>query len=74
MTGRKVLAPRGIKLLYQVASSSRDHITCSISVNARGDMAPCRVVFQGVRNMAAVHLKDLPKGGLSGAWKLCVSP
>ena len=74
VTGRKVLAPRGTKLLYQVASSSRDHITCSLSVNARGDMAPCRCVFQGVRNMATIHLKDLPKDGLSGAWKLCVSP
>ena len=73
VTGKKVLAPRGIKVLYQVASSSRDHMTCSFSVNARGDIAPPRCVFQGVRNVAASHLKDLPKEGHSGVWQLCVT-
>ena len=65
MTGKKVLAPRGIKVLYQVASSSRDHMTCSFSVNARGDIAPPRCVFQGVRNVAASHLKGPKLAGNS---------
>ena len=43
-------------------------------MSARGDLVPPRVVFQGVRNVAATHLKDLPKTGGSGVWQLCVSP
>ena len=43
-------------------------------VSANGAMVPPRLVFKGVRNVALVHLKDLPKDGKSGEWQMSVSP
>ena len=68
------MAERGSKILYNVTSSTRDHITASYTVSASGMMVPPRCVFKGVRNMAAKHLKDLPKSGASGEWGLSVTP
>ena len=69
-----LLAEKGSKLLYNVTSNTRDHITASFIVSAAGGMVPPRCVFKGVRNVALNHLKDLPKDGLSGEWGLSVSP
>ena len=49
---KRVLAQRGVKVLYNVSSSTRDHITCVLTVSAAGDMVPPMVVFRGVRNVA----------------------
>ena len=67
-----VLAEKGSKLLYNVTSNTRDHITASFTVSASGGMVPPRCVFKGVRNVALTHLKDLPKmvGVVSGAYLL----
>ena len=67
---KRVLAERGTKILYNVTSSTRDHITCVLTVNAAGHMAPPRCLFRGVRNVAAKHLVLLPVDGISGAWGL----
>ena len=60
---QKVLACRGTKLLYHVSSSTRDHITISFTVSAKGRVVPPRCVFKGVRNVALQHLKDLSSDG-----------
>ena len=67
---KRVLAQRGVKVLYNVSSSTRDHITCVLTVSAGGDMVPPMVVFRGVRNVATERLALLPKDGRSGAWSL----
>ena len=71
---RRVLTERGTKVLYNVTSSTRDHITAVLTVNAAGEMAPPRCFFRGVRNVAANHLAGLPKDGKSGAWGLSSTP
>ena len=45
---QNVLACRGTKLLYHVSSSTRDHITISFTVSAKGRVVPPRCVFKGV--------------------------
>ena len=67
---KRVLAQRGIKVLYNVSSSTRDHITCVLTVSAAGEMVPPMAVFRGVRNVATERLALLPKDGKSGAWSL----
>ena len=67
---KSVLAKRGTKVLYNVSSCSRDHITCVLTVSAAGQMAPPRCVFRGTRNVAATHLASLPVDGKSGCWGL----
>ena len=57
-----------------VSSGSRDHITVSFACNAAGGMVPPRVIYKGVRNIAAAHLQNLPEDGLSGKWNFSVSP
>ena len=37
-------------------------------------MVPPRCVFIGVRNIAQIHLKNLPADGQSGAWQHSVAP
>ena len=73
-SGHRVLAEKNTKVLYSISSGSRDHITASYMVSANGAMVPPRLVFKGVRNVALVHLKDLPKDGKSGEWQMSVSP
>ena len=70
MAKKCILAERGTKVLYNVSSSTRDHITCVLTVIAAGDMAPVRCVFKGVRNVAATRLASLPVDGKSGPWGL----
>ena len=65
---KKVLAKRGTKVLYNVTSSTRDHITTVLTVNAAGNLVSPRCFFRGQRNMAATHLASLPSNGQSGAW------
>ena len=65
-----MLAERGTKVLLNVSSSTRDHITCVLTVSAGGDIIPPMCLFRGVRNVAAVHLATLPQDGKSGAWSL----
>ena len=65
-----MLAERGTKVLLNVSSSTRDHITCVLTVIAGGDIMPPMCLFRGVRNVAAVHLATLPQDGKSGAWSL----
>ena len=74
MAKKCILAEQGTKVLYNASSSTRDHITCVLTVNAAGDIAPVRCVFKGVRNMAVKHLKDLPKDSISGQWGFLVTP
>ena len=69
----KILAERGTKVLYNVGGSSREHVTASFTVSATGSCVPVRLVYKGVRNVAAQHLKDLPTTGKSGAWKFGVT-
>ena len=70
---QKVLACRGTKLLYHVSSSTRDHITISFTVSAKGRVVPPRCVFKGVRNVALQHLKDLSSDGMTGKWGMSCS-
>ena len=65
-----VLAKRGTKLLYNVTSSTRDHITCVLTVSAAGEMVSPMCVFWGVKNVAVTHLTSLPKDGKTGTWSL----
>ena len=64
-----VLAPRSARQVYNVSSSTREHVTILYTINAAGDMVPPRGVFAGKRDMAKIKLKDLPKDGKSGEWK-----
>ena len=73
-SSRRVLAKKGSKVIYHVSSGSREHITVSFSCNAAGGMVPPRVIYKGVRNMAATHLQNLPEDGSSGKWSFSVSP
>ena len=70
MVKKRILAEQGTKVLYNASSSTQDHITCVLTVNAAGDMAPVRSVFKGVGNVAANHLASLPVDGKSGPWYL----
>ena len=49
-------------------------MTASFTVSASGSCVPVRLVYKGVRNVAAQHLKDMPSTGKSGAWKFGVTP
>ena len=60
--------------MYNVMSSTRDHISVSYTVLSSGMMVPPRCIFKGARNMAAKHLKDLPNDGFSGEWGFSVTP
>ena len=71
---RRVLAKKGTKVVFHVSSGSREHITVSYACNAAGGMVPPRVIYKGVRNMAATHLQNLPVGDKSGKWSFSVSP
>ena len=64
---KRVLAQNGTKVLYNIISSTRDHITAALTVNAAGEMAPLCCFLWGVRNIAAEHM-----GGLSKDWKFWV--
>ena len=57
---KKVLTQRGTKVLYNVSSSSQDHITTVLTVNAAGHIVSPQCFFRGKRNMAAAHLASLP--------------
>ena len=70
---QRVLAEIGTKVLYHVSGGSREHITVSYLCSASGAMVPPRVIYKGVRNMAPIHLKNLPTDGLSGTWNFSVS-
>ena len=74
MSSKRILAEKGVKVLYNVSSSTRDHITLVLTVSSSSLMAPPRVLFKGVRNVAASHLSALPKDGKSGAWGLTSTP
>ena len=69
-----MLAEVGTKVLFNVTSSTRDHITSVLTVNAAGEIAPPRIFFRGVRNVAVNHLAGLPEDGKSGAWGLSCTP
>ena len=69
----KVLAVKGTKVLYNFSGSSREHVTASYTVSANGGCVPVRTIFKGVRNMAALHLKNPPTNGKSGSWKFGVT-
>ena len=71
--GQAVLARRGDKVNYSVTGSTRLHVTAAYTVTASGKMVPVRCVYQGVRNVAQQHLKDLSTEGLSGAWQFSVT-
>ena len=64
----KVLAPVSKKQVYTVSSSTRDHVTLGVTVNAAGNMVPPRVVFAGKRNLASIKL-NLPQDGRSEVWQ-----
>ena len=49
----RILAERGTKVLYNVGGSSREHVTASFTVSASGSCVPVRLVYKGVRNVAA---------------------
>ena len=70
---QKVLAERGTEVLYNNGGSSREHVTASYTVAASGSCVPVRIIYKGVRNMAAQHLKHLPTNGKSGPWKFGVT-
>ena len=59
---KRVLAQNGTKVLYNIISSTRDHITAALIVNAAGEMAPPCSFLWGVHNIAAKHLASLSKG------------
>ena len=63
-----VLAGKNTKQVFGVTSSTREHVTMSFTVNAAGEMVPPRAVFAGLRDMARIRLKDLPKDGRTGQW------
>ena len=71
---KRVLTEKGTKVLYNVTSSTRDHITAVLTVNAAGEMALLRCFFRGVRNVADNHLAGLPKDGKSGTWGFSTTP
>ena len=71
---KRILAEVGTKVLMSISSGRREHITASYLVYASGGMVPPRCVFRGVRNVALVHLKNLPTDGKSGAWQHSVAP
>ena len=50
---QKVLAPVSKKQVYTVSSSTRDHVTLGVTVNAVGNMFPPHVVFAGKRNLTS---------------------
>ena len=56
---KRVLAQNDTKVLYNIISSTRDHITAALTVNATGEMAPPCCFLWGVRNIAAKHLAGL---------------
>ena len=74
VSSKKVLAQRGCKVLYNVTSSTRDHITVALTVNAASQMVPPQCIFRGIRNVAAAHLVSLPSNGRSGAWGISSAP
>ena len=59
---KRVLAPKGTDVLYNILSSTRDHITAALTVNGAGEMAPPYCFLWGVHNIAATHLAGLSKG------------
>ena len=59
---KRVLAQKGTEVLYNIISSTRDHITAALTVNAAGEMAPPCCFLWGVHNIAAKHLAGLSKG------------
>ena len=59
---KRVLAQKGTEVLYNIISSTRDHITAALIVNAAGEMAPLCSFLWGVHNIAATHLAGLSKG------------
>ena len=61
---QKVLAPVSKKQVYTVSSSTRDHVTLGVTVNAVGNMVPTCVVFDGRRNLVSTKL-NLPQDGRS---------
>ena len=61
-------------MLYNVTSSTRDHITVALTVNAVSQMVPPRCIFRGIRNVAAAHLASLLSNGRSGAWGISSAP
>ena len=63
-----VLAGVNTKQVFGVTSCTREHVTMSFTVNAAGEMVPPRAVFAGMRDMARIRLKDLPKDGKTGEW------
>ena len=73
ISGQKVLAPIGAKIIYTVAGSTREHVTTSFTVSAAGDVVPPRTIHKGVRNVAATHLQNLPNDTQSGQWTFSVS-
>ena len=72
-SSQRVLTPKGTKVIYHVSSGSREHITVSFACNAAGGMVPPRVIYKGVRNIAATQM-NLPEDGLSGKWNVSVAP
>ena len=71
---QKVLTPKGWKdVIYNMQSSTRIHVTCSLTVSASGKFAGVRCVYSGVKNVAQGHLKDLPKTGLCGEVQFSVT-
>ena len=65
---QKVLAPVSKKQVYTVSSSTRDHVTLGVTVNAAGNMVPPRAVFAGKHNLATTKV-NLPENGRSGVWQ-----
>ena len=61
-------------MLYNVISSTCDHITVALTVNAASQMVPPRCIIRGIRNVAAAHLASLPSNGRSGAWGISSAP
>ena len=73
ISGQKVLAPIGSKVIYTVAGSTREHVTTSFIASASGLMVPPRTIHKGQRVMATQHLQNLPKDGKSGEWTFSVA-
>ena len=63
-----VLAKKNTKQVYNVSSSTREHVTVSFMVSAVGEVSPPRVIFAGKRDLAKTKLKDLPRNGRTGEW------
>ena len=63
-----MLAMKGEEQVYAVSSSTREHTSISLTVNAAGELVAPQVIFSGVRDLTKTKM-NLPKDDITGEWQ-----